>query len=411
MRLPFELFISLRYLRAKRRQAFISLTTIISITGVSLGVMALIVVLSVMSGFEQEIRNRILGVNAHIFVFNFKGNISNYHKIVEELKKVEGVIEVSPVIYTQVILNTGERVSGAVLRGIDVNTSTNLAGILRYGKLEELESVKEINGNYFPSIIIGKELARNLGIWLGDTVSVISPFGRITPQGPAPKIKQFLVKGIFESGMYEYDTSLIYISLKEAQTLLNLGRAVTGLEVMVNQIFKAKETAKKIQQDLGYPFWTRNWMEMNKSLFSALKLEKLAMFIMLSLIVLVAAAGIAGTLIMIVMEKNKDIAILKSMGATSANIMKIFVYEGLIIGGTGAILGLMGGTTICLLLSHYQFIHLPKDIYYISTLPVEIRGWDIFFIVIAALTICFLATLYPSWKASRLDPVEAIRYE
>lgn len=411
MRLPFELFISLRYLRAKRRQAFISLTTIISITGVSLGVMALIVVLSVMSGFEQEIRNRILGVNAHIFVFNFKGNISNYHKIVEELKKVEGVIEVSPVIYTQVILNTGERVSGAVLRGIDVNTSTNLAGILRYGKLEELESVKEINGNYFPSIIIGKELAKNLGIWLGDTVSVISPFGRITPQGPAPKIKQFLVKGIFESGMYEYDTSLIYISLKEAQTLLNLGRAVTGLEVMVNQIFKAKETAKKIQQDLGYPFWTRNWMEMNKSLFSALKLEKLAMFIMLSLIVLVAAAGIAGTLIMIVMEKNKDIAILKSMGATSANIMKIFVYEGLIIGGTGAILGLMGGTTICLLLSHYQFIHLPKDIYYISTLPVEIRGWDIFFIVIAALTICFLATLYPSWKASRLDPVEAIRYE
>lgn len=411
MRLPFELFISLRYLRAKRRQAFISLTTIISITGVSLGVMALIVVLSVMSGFEQEIRNRILGVNAHIFVFNFKGNISNYHKIVEELKKVEGVIEVSPVIYTQVILNTGERVSGAVLRGIDVNTSTNLAGILRYGKLEELESVKEINGNYFPSIIIGKELAKNLGIWLGDTVSVISPFGRITPQGPAPKIKQFLVKGIFESGMYEYDTSLIYISLKEAQTLLNLGRAVTGLEVMVNQIFKAKETAKKIQQDLGYPFWTRNWMEMNKSLFSALKLEKLAMFIMLSLIVLVAAAGIAGTLIMIVMEKNKDIAILKSMGATSANIMKIFVYEGLIIGGTGAILGLIGGTTICLLLSHYQFIHLPKDIYYISTLPVEIRGWDIFFIVIAALTICFLATLYPSWKASRLDPVEAIRYE
>ncbi len=411
MRLPFELFISLRYLRAKRRQAFISLTTIISIIGVSLGVMALIVVLSVMSGFEQEIRNRILGVNAHVFVLNFKGSISNYHKIVEELKKVEGVTGVSPVIYTQVILNTGERVSGAVLRGIDVNTSTNLAGILRYGKLEELESVKEINGNYFPSIIIGKELAKNLGIWLGDTVSVISPFGRITPQGPAPKIKQFLVKGIFESGMYEYDTSLIYISLKEAQTLLNLGRAVTGLEVMVNQIFKAKETAKKIQQDLGYPFWTRNWMEMNKSLFSALKLEKLAMFIMLSLIVLVAAAGIAGTLIMIVMEKNKDIAILKSMGATSANIMKIFVYEGLIIGGTGAILGLIGGTTICLLLSHYQFIHLPKDIYYISTLPVEIRGWDIFFIVIAALTICFLATLYPSWKASRLDPVEAIRYE
>ncbi|KPJ64357.1 MAG: ABC transporter permease [Syntrophobacter sp. DG_60] len=411
MRLPFELFISLRYLRAKRRQAFISLTTIISIIGVSLGVMALIVVLSVMSGFEQEIRNRILGVNAHVFVFNFKGSISNYHKIVDELKKVEGVTGVSPVIYTQVILNTGERVSGAVLRGIDVNTCTNLAGILRYGKLEELESVKEINGNYFPSIVIGKELAKNLGIWLGDTVSVISPFGRITPQGPAPKIKQFLVKGVFESGMYEYDTSLIYIPLKEAQTLLNLGRAVTGLEVMVNQIFKAKETAKKIQQDLGYPFWTRNWMEMNKSLFSALKLEKLAMFIMLSLIVLVAAAGIAGTLIMIVMEKNKDIAILKSMGATSANIMKIFVYEGLIIGSTGAILGLIGGITICLLLSHYQFIHLPKDIYYISTLPVEIRGWDIFFIVIAALTICFLATLYPSWKASRLDPVEAIRYE
>lgn len=411
MRLPFELFISLRYLRAKRRQALISLTALISIMGVSLGVMALIVVLSVMSGFEQEIRSRILGVNAHIFIFNFKGNIGHYHKIVEELKKVKGITGVNPVIYTQVILNTGKRVSGAVLRGIDVNACTSLEALLHYGRLKKLESTKEINGSHFPSIIIGKELARNLGIWIGDTVSVISPFGRITPQGPVPKIKQFLVKGIFESGMYEYDTSLAYISLKEAQKLLGLERVVTGLEVRVNHIFKAKEIAKKIQQHLRYPFWTRNWMEMNRSLFSALKLEKLAMFIMLSLIVLVAAAGIAGTLIMIVMEKNKDIAILKSMGATSGNIMKIFVYEGLIIGGTGAILGLIGGTTICLLLSHYQFIHLPKDIYYISTLPVQIRGWDIFFIVTATLMICFLATLYPSWKASRLDPAEAIRYE
>ena len=411
MKLPFELFISLRYLRAKKSQKFISLTTIISILGVSLGVMALIVVLSVMSGFEKEIRNRILGINPHIFVFSFKGNIEDYYKVAQKIKEIKGVKGVSPFIYTQVMLNTGKRVSGAVLRGIDVHTCTNLAKILHYGRLKEIEGVEEIDGRYLPSIIIGKELARNLGIWVGDTVSVVFPFGAITPQGLSPKTKQFLVKGIFESGMYEYDCSLVYISLREAQRLLNFGDSVTGLEVTVNKIFKAKDIAREIQQFLKYPFWTRDWMEMNKSLFSALRLEKLAMFIILSLIVLVAAFNIASTLVMIVMEKNKDIAILKSMGATSTNIMKIFVYEGLIIGGIGAILGLIGGTGICTLLSHYQFIQLPKDIYYISNLPVEMKGWDIFFIVLATLIICFLATIYPSLQASRVDPIEVIRYE
>jgi lipoprotein-releasing system permease protein len=240
---------------------------------------------------------------------------------------------------------------------------------------------------------------------------VVSPTGVLAPMGMGPPMKKFKVKGLFDTGMYEYDTSLAYISLRSAQKFLGLGDAVSGVEVKVRDIYGVKDIARKIQKELGFPFWTKDWMQMNRSLFAALKLERTVMFIILVLIVLVAAFGIVSTLIMVVMEKNKDIAILKSMGATARSIMKIFVLEGLIIGVVGTIFGLIGGYMICRLLAEYQFISLPRDVYYISHLPVKVDGMDFILIALAAVGISFLATLYPSWQASRLDPAEALRYE
>jgi len=288
---------------------------------------------------------------------------------------------------------------------------SNLPKILKAGKIESLNTSELKHGQMLPCLIMGQELAKNLGVWVGDVVSVISPFGVITPLGQIPKVKQFLVSGIFASDMYEYDSSLIYISLPQAQQFLDLKEAVTGLEVKIDEIFKAREFARTLQNKLGFPFWTRNWIDMNKSLFSALKLEKTTMFLILILIIVVAALNIGSSLIMMVMEKVRDIAILKTMGSTDKDIMKIFIYQGLIIGFLGTVLGVIGGISICLLLKEYHFIQLPQDVYYISTLPVELRWGDIIAITIGAITLSFLATIHPARQAARLDPVEALRYE
>ncbi len=415
MKFPYELFISLKYLKGRHKQRFVSLITLISVLGVIVGVMTLIIVLAVMSGFQREIRSKILGINAHIFVLNLRGPFANYEKITQQVKEVKNVVAVAPFVYSQVMISSGQRVAGAVLKGIEPDTTarvTNLKSTLKLGNLNCLkDEPKTKKGQTLPAIILGKELAKNLGVWIGDEVSVISPFGQITPMGQIPKVKKFLVYGIFVTGMYEYDSSLAYINLKEAQSFFDLGNAVSGLEVKVKDIFKAKKIAQQIQKRLGFPFWTRDWMDMYKSLFSALKLEKVTMFIILSLIVVVAAFNIASTLIMMVMEKKKDIAILKAMGATDKNILKIFVFQGLIIGLIGTAIGLMGGLGICLLLKHYHFIHLPQDVYYISTLPVEIKFTDVFFVCVGAIILSLLGTIYPAKQAARLDPVEAIRYE
>jgi lipoprotein-releasing system permease protein len=259
-------------------------------------------------------------------------------------------------------------------------------------------------------IFIGKELAQTLGVMLGDTVVIVSPLGALAPMG-SPPMKKFRVGGIFDTGMYEYDTSLAYISLQSAQKFLGMEDTVSGVEVKVQDIYGVKKVAQVVQKALGFPFWTKDWMQMNKSLFAALKLERTVMFIILVLIVLVAAFGIVSMLIMVVMEKTKDIAILKSMGATAKSIMRIFIIQGLLIGVVGTILGLAGGYVICGLLAKYQFISLPSDVYYISHLPVKMNGVDFVLVALAAIGISFLATLYPSWQASKLDPVEGLRYE
>jgi lipoprotein-releasing system permease protein len=419
--MPYEIFIGLRYLKAKRKQFFMSINSIISIAGVFLGVMTLIIVLAVMNGFETDIKEKILGTHSHVILLKQgAGGISNYSALIEQVKGYERVVSASPFIYNEGMLTSKANVSGVVIRGIDPDSAVEVTNIGRAMKEGSLSDLKKQGGDgAVAGIIIGKELARHLGAFLNEPVTVISPMGTITPMGMVPRMKQFKVMGIFNVGMYEYDSKLAYISLKEAQRFFNMGDNVTGIEIKVDDVYRAKEVAGIIQRDLGFPYWTRDWMEMNKNLFSALRLEKVIMFIILFLIVFVAAFNIVSTLIMVVMEKNKDIAILKSMGATAWSILKIFIIEGLIIGtlGTvlGALLGMLAAINMETIAGYVEkvlgFEVFSRDVYYLDRFPSELNPVDVVIIVIVALVLCFFATLYPSWKASKLDPVEALRYE
>ncbi len=416
----YESFIGLRYLKAKRKQTFISIITIISIVGVMVGVMALIVVLSVMSGFEKTLKEKILGTQAHIVLLKAtERGMDRYGEVLERLKDVKGIVSASPFIFSQVMLSSDAGVSGVVLKGIDpdhVGEVTELKKNLKIGHIEDLKIDHE---GETPGIILGVELAKHLSVSINDPIQVISPLGTMTPMGMMPKMKRFRVKGIFYSGMFEYDNTMAYISLKSAQKFFSMGDLVTGIEIKTNDIYNVKEIAKEIRNKMGLSFWTKDWMEMNRNLFTALKLEKIAMFIILVLIVLVAAFNIISTLIMVVMEKNKDIAILKSMGATSKGILKIFIIEGGIIGLFGTILGTIAGLMIALNLEAvtlfienlFGFKILRSDVYYIDKLPSQVNPLDVVLIAITAMGISLLATLYPSWRASKLDPAEALRYE
>lgn len=410
--MSFEFFIGSRYLRTKQKQAFISLITVLSIAGVTVGVMALIVVIAVMTGFESDLKSRILGVESHIVIMRNNGPFSDYRNILEHVKNTDGVEAATPFINSQVILRSSLSLSGAVLRGIDPDSANRVIKNLDKVFLKNLKEKDQRTSTSIdmPAIILGKELSKNLGVMQGDTVYLISPRGMISPIGHIPTMKRFKVAGLFESGMYEYDRSLSYIHIKDAQKILRMGDSVNGIEVRVNDIYNARNIAGRIIKELGFQYWARDWMQMNQNLFSALKLEKTVMFIILALIVLVAAFNIASTLIMMVMEKTKDIAILKAMGATDKSIRKIFVFKGIVIGSIGTILGVCLGFILCTVLKYYQFIELPGDVYYITTLPVKLELLDVVMIASAAMAISFLATLYPARQASKLDPVEAIRY-
>jgi len=410
--MSFEFFIGGRYLRARQKETFISLITLLSIAGVTVGVMALIVVIAVMTGFESDLKSRILGVESHVVLMRHGGPFTDYRRVSQYVEKTEGVEAVTPFIYSQVMLRSSSGVSGAILRGIDPESAGRVIKVLESGSLQKLKKMRQKKNTVGlePGIILGKELARSLGVIRGDTVYLISSRGMISPVGHMPAMKRFRVAGVFEAGMYEYDGSLAYIHLKDAQRILRMADAVTGIEVRVDDIYKAENIAKKIVGGLGFPYWARDWMQMNHNLFSALKLEKTVMFIILVLIVLVAAFNIASTLIMMVMGKTKDIAILKAMGSTDKSIRKIFIFKGMIIGSVGTALGIGLGVFLCKILEKYKFIELPGDVYYITTLPVRLEALDVFMIAAAAMVICFLATLYPAHQASKLNPVEAIRY-
>ncbi|MGB9082286.1 MAG: lipoprotein-releasing ABC transporter permease subunit [Desulfuromonadaceae bacterium] len=420
--MPFELFIGLRYLKAKRKSTFISIITFISTAGVSLGVMALIVVLAVMTGFENDLKEKILGTNAHIVVIRNGAPMVEYQSVIEKLKRFKGVQAATPFIYNQVMLSSGKNVSGVVLRGIDVATDrqvTRLSRSVVEGSIEGLDPEMGRGSDSTPGLMVGKELAKHLNLFLGDKVNVISPMGNITPLGMMPRMKPFKVTGIFNTGMFEYDSTLAYVSLDQAQRFFDLGDTVTGIQLKVEDVYHTDELARSINREMGVDFYARDWMQMNKNILFALKTEKIVMFIILTLIVLVAAFGIASTLFMVVMEKTRDIAILKSMGATSTSIMKIFVLEGLIIGVIGTLVGVVSGLLIALnlepIINVIQKItgqnFFSKDIYYLDHFPSLVVPSDVVLISVTAVLISFLATLYPAWQASKMLPAEALRYE
>lgn len=409
----FEWFVCLRYLKAKRKHGFISLISLISIAGVMVGVMALIVVLAVMTGFTTEFRDKILGINSHVVVQEYTGNIADYEEVAAKVRSVEGVSGVTPYLYSQAMITSGEGGTGAVLRGLDPATAQGVLSLgkhLRAGSLGDLSPGAGDEERRLPGIILGKELAAQLHVSTHDRVRLLSASGPLTPMGVIPKVSTFQVVGIFETGMYEYDSALAYVSLEMAQRFFDLPGAVHGLEVKTFDLNQADRVAKRIEQALGPNFFAKDWMRMNRNIFSALALEKTALSVIMALVVMVAAFNIVSTLIMVVMEKTKDIAILKSMGATSGSIMRIFIYEGLVIGLVGTFLGVLGGLGLCALLSRYQFIKLP-DVYPISTLPVLILPSDVILIALSATVITLVATLYPSWQAAKVDPAVALRYE
>ncbi len=409
--MAFEYLIGSRYLKSRQKTGFISFITVLSVAGVTVGVMALMIVIAVMTGAESYFKTKILGVESHIVLRRYNSAIEDYPDTIDRVRRLEQVESAVPFVETQAMLRSSAGMSGAVLRGLDPDREgTEIIGFSKSELRENLTPGRPGGQAGMPAIILGKNLSRRLGVSQGDTLYLISPRGIMSPAGHMPAMKRFRVSGVFESGFYEYDSSMAYIHMQSAQGLLRIGDAATGIGIRVSDIYKADRVAGDISESLGHSYMAMDWMEMNRNFFSALKLEKTAMFVILTLIILVAAFNIASTLIMMVMSKTRDIAILKAMGATEKSIRKIFVFKGLVIGGLGTATGTVLGIAGCLLLKNYQFVDLPGDVYYFTTLPVQIQFLDIAAIVSAALAICFLATLYPARKASRLNPVEALRY-
>ncbi|MCK5099175.1 MAG: lipoprotein-releasing ABC transporter permease subunit [Desulfobacteraceae bacterium] len=406
--MSFELFIATRYLKAKRKEGFVSLVTFLSIVGVAVGVMALVVVIAVMSGAENSFRDKILGLEPHLLVMNYAGQFDNYQKTIEKVQTIKHVDNVSPILFSQIMVRSASSFTGAMLRGIDPESKVKLIKGFSPEKLQTALKAQGLN-NQYPGVILGKQLASSLGVAKGSKIILMSPAGIISPMGHIPSMSRFQVTGIFESGMYEYDSALMYINIIEAQKITGMKNGISAIGVWVDDIFSVDILKKKILSILDYKFYARDWMDINKSLFSALKLEKTAMFIILTLIIFVAAFNIASALMMMVMEKTRDIAALKAMGATDKIIRKIFIIKGMIIGTIGTLVGTISGVIICLLLKKYEFIHLPEA-YPFRTLPVELNFIDIIVIALSALFICFISTIYPSNKASKMDPVEALRY-
>jgi lipoprotein-releasing system permease protein len=402
----YELFVSTRYLVAPRKQAFISVITVISVLGVTIGVMALIIAISLITGFQEDVQDKILGATSHLLLSDLSGEgISDYERLVADLAKLEGVVAVSPVVHQQALLTGFTGSSGAMLRGMDLDREKEQAPWLR--KLESGHLPDEKTGG----LLLGKNLAANLGAGVGETVNVITPASRLSPFGLLPRARRLTVVGIFSTGLYEFDSTSALMPLSQAQSLFNLKDKVTLIQIRLKKIFAAPQIARQLRENLPPNLYATTWMELNRSLFSALKLEKTLLFLTIALIVLVAALNIIATLILMVMEKTRDIGILVALGATAESIRKIFFYQGAMIGVIGTAFGVGLGLLWCWLANTFELIKVPPDIYQIAFVPFRLRPSDLMLIIGVSLLITFLAPLFPARRAAKVDPVVALRYE
>ena len=411
----YELQVGLRYTRAKRRNHFISFISLISMAGIALGVAALIVVLSVMNGFQQELRTRILAVVSHVQLSGPGNRLDDWRRVAEAAGTQSRVIAAAPYVNAQGMLTFGQAVRGAIVRGVLPDLEERVADIGRHMRAGTLEALAP--GEF--RIVLGAELARALGALPGDKVALIAPRGSVTPAGVIPRLKQFTVAGTFEIGMYEYDSSLALVHLQDAQKLYQLGDAVSGLRLKLDDLFAAREVARELSTALAPQVWASDWTRSHANFFRAVEIEKRVMFIILTLIVAVAAFNIVSTLVMLVTDKQADIAILRTLGAAPASVMQIFVVQGAMIGVIGTLIGVVGGvllgwnvdTVVPAIENTLGFKFLAKDVYYISDLPSDVQMRDVAVIGLVSLGMSFVATLYPSWRAARVNPAEALRYE
>ncbi len=409
MDLPFELFVAVRYLMARRKQAFISLISLISAVGVAVGVMALLIVLALMTGLQGELRDRIIGSAAHVYVFKPGGGLGDPAEEVRKVRAVPRVVGAAPVVLGQGIAKSAGGSQFITIKGIDPVLEPAVTNVGRSMTAGTLDALTPVAGT-MSGIVLGKDLAQKLGLSLGDSVEVLTPEGPLTPWGVSPALRTFKVVGMFSLGLFEFDSSYGYVHLSVAERILDRTRP-DFIEVKVADLFAAREVAEEIPLRLGSDYEADDWADMNKSLFSALWLEKMAMSITIGLIVMVAALNIIASLILLVMEKTRDIAILKTMGSSAASIRRIFMLQGLVIGTVGTLTGAVGGCALIYVLDRYKLINVSLDVYQISYVPFRLLPLDFVVVVVSAILVCFVATIYPSRQAAKLDPAQALRYQ
>ena len=412
---PKELYIGLRYTRAKRRNGFVSFIALLSMLGIALGVAALIVVLSVMNGFGKELRERTLGMTAHATVTGQEGHLADWVSVQTKVIKHPSVLGSAPFTQNEAMLSNRSRVSGAIIRGVLPGEEPRVSDIdekMKSGRLSDLKP-----GEY--GIILGRELANAMGVFEGEKITVITPQANVTPVGVMPRLRRFTVVGVFEAGMHQFDRSMAYMHMTDAQKLFSMGENVEGVRLKLSDMFNAYQVTHELNRSIGEDYWVRDWTKMHSNLFKALKTEKVVMFIILLLIVAVAAFNIISTLVMTVNEKQADIAILRTIGMTPNSLMFVFIVQGVVIGLVGTIIGVALGVPIALHVGEivsftenlFQTKFLPADVYYITDIKSDLRIYDVFVYSISAFSLSVLATIYPAWRAARIQPADALRYE